>query len=577
MPEYTEADGKALSASEVRGLYNDLRGQYSARNSDYLKIRDRYAGQHWDGGTGGTGINTGLTAEEGRYSLTVNYLRKLVDKAVEDLFGKMPGLQVVPPNAQDDGRRQAEKEEALLYSTWGRNRMEAVLRQVAFNAIALRRGYIQYWWDPAAKVVRYKSIAPENVYPVLDGDEMTEVIVVSQRLTRGLKARYPGKAITSDIEGDDVVAEVDEDGGQIRRMSGSGLLGYTRVIDWYDRHGNWVRVMGDAEHTQNLAYGTDHPPIIEFANNMTGENLEPHGELDDVVELNLYLDQLYSQQADIIRKYSNPPVVDEGSGQSPQAIRRIIAGDGGVIPVRKGARLSYLNWEGTLPEIGAQMDRTERFLQDLGGQPASAFGQTVTNQSGVMTNLSLTPTVKATAAREVIFGMGLVTLNADTLRIYEKFLKGQPVKLQGVRFGRTPYQEKAYEEEVSGSDVNGWYENRIKWPSALRIDDPVYVQSEIAKVTCDPPVQSVYDTIENLGVPDVEAALDRIAAQLEDPRFHPDRLKHAVDAAAALGGAQLPTDLEGLAGGGVDPTLMNDAAESVGSPDRDALASGPLG
>jgi hypothetical protein len=189
-----------------------------------------------------------------------------------------------------------------------------------------------------------------------------------------------------------------------------------------------------------------------------------------------------------------------------------------------------------------------------------------------MTNLSLTPTVKATQARETLFGIGLSLLNADTLRIYEKFLKGEKVRLQGVRFGRTPYQLRTFDHEVSGTDVNGWYENRMKWPSALRIDDPVYVQTELSKMTSDPPAQSVYDTLENLGIDDVEAHLDRIAMQLEDPRFHPDRLDSAVSAAGALGEMELPTDLEGLAV--PDSTLLNDAAESVGSPDREALVSG---
>jgi hypothetical protein len=59
---------------------------------------------------------------------------------------------------------------------------------------------------------------------------------------------------------------------------------------------------------------------------------------------------------------------------------------------------------------------------------------------------------------------------------------------------------------------------------------------------------------------------------LEDPRFHPDRLKSAIDAASALQGAELPTDMEGF-----DPSqpleagVMNGAAEYAGSPDRSAL------
>jgi hypothetical protein len=59
---------------------------------------------------------------------------------------------------------------------------------------------------------------------------------------------------------------------------------------------------------------------------------------------------------------------------------------------------------------------------------------------------------------------------------------------------------------------------------------------------------SLYTYLEKAGIEDVEAEIDRIQQQLEDPRLHPEVLKSAVDAAATVEGAGLPgTELGGLA------------------------------
>lgn len=567
MPDYEapESTGPSgLNGEQVRTLYEELKGQYSARNADYKEAGDLYRGIHWDG--------TKLVAERDRYSLTANYIRTTVDKGVEGIVGIMPAIQVIPPGVEQEERDLAEQAEAILYGTWQKSRMDNVLRRVMHNVVLKRRGYVYMWWDKSTERVRYRSLPSENVYPLYDGEDMIQVIVVSVRNTDELKRAYSGMAgqITSIAESDDVISD---DPG--RNGSASGKSATTRVLDWFDRHGNWTRVMGDAVWTENLGYKIGRVPVYEFLNNLPGDEAEPRSDIDDIIELNRYLNQLYSQQADIIKKYANPPIINEDTGQTAIDVQRAVRSDGGVIPVKRGGKLSYLNWDGSMPEISAQIDRTLAMIHDLSGKPPSAYGQTVTNQSGVVTNLALTPSVAQTTARETLAGATLQDINADTLRLYEKFMSGKVINLQGSRKGRTPYQTKYNKVTITGADLGGWTENRIKWPSAYRVDDPVYVQNKIALMQMDPPALSVYDGLEELGYDDVEGRLDRVQAQLEDPRMHPDRMSSAIEAATALGGAQLPTDLAGLAGGGGDPAAaMNEAAESMGSPDRSALVAG---
>lgn len=585
MPDQDATTGAptALSAEEVKTLYRELQAVSAGRNAEYALARDRYRGKHW-------GDNENPRPDGKRYTLTLNYIRSTVSKAVQLLLGQMPAIQVMPPGTEEDARRLAEAEEAILYATWDKNEAPKVFRRVAHNRALLRRGLLYYWWDATAKRVRFRSVAPDNFYPIYDGEEIVECIIVSRRLTRALKRQYPKLAskIVSDNEGDDVFDEgrwtrmvqgnVDilEPGGASGSDIRDPLSGQTTVLDWYDKYGNWRRVMGEASHKQNLGYGLDSVPVIEFPNSLPGDEREPHSEIDDIVDLNLYVDQLVSQQADIIRRYANPTIIDKQSGQSAQQIRQTVQGDGGVLPIKRDGDILLLNWAGTAPDIANQFGRVMTAIYDLSGKPASSYGQLLSNQSGVATNMALSPATMTTEEAQSLFGLGLIQLNEAILTLTEKFMKGQQIEIrQGAARGRAGTGWRFYDVTITGSEIGGWTKNRIKWPSALRTDDPIYVQNELAKAKGDasqPPAQSLYTTLENLGVEDVEAEIDRIKQQLEDPRLHPDRLQAAVKAAQAFQESQLPAGVEGLdpvqAGGAapVDPMAAGAALEASGSP-----------
>jgi len=264
-------------------------------------------------------------------------------------------------------------------------------------------------------------------------------------------------------------------------------------------------------------------------------------------------------------------VVAKKTGQSVQDIRNAVQADGGVLPILEDGDVSLLNWQGTAPDIEAQYQRIMTAIYDLSGKPPTAYGQVMSNQSGVATNMSLSPATTTTEEKQGIFGLGLVQLNMAILQLNEKFMAGVPIDIRagapkrpGVRTSRF------YRAQMVGSDIDGWYKNRIKWPSALRTDDPVYVQSELNKASGDasnPPKQSLYTTLENLGIEDVEAEMDRIARQLEDPRLHPERLQAAIQAATAMQGSMLPEPMADL-----DPSVA--AANGAADMDAALTASG---
>lgn len=557
-PEGT-SDGAWLSYEYVIELMRRLRADNANRNGEYDLARQRVDGLLWDAQTNPAPVN--------RYSLSANYLLPIAQKHVQLLVGRLPGIQVMPVSAEEDDRRHAERLEGLLYGVWHASKARSVFQRVAWDSFVLRRGLIHYYWDPSAEQVRFKYVVPDNYYAEYDGEETEHCIYISRRHVNAMKRMYPQDA---DLIQSDPPSESEHIYGQDQiHMEHHN---HVTVIDYYDRQGNWARVCGDMFKKAKLAYPEDGVPFVEFPYQEASGDREPHNGIDQLLELVQYLSQLLSQKADIIRTFSNPTILDYQSGQPAEEIRRAVAADGSVLPVHRDGRIEFLNWTGAVPAIDEQLNLVLDMIFDISGKPRAAFGQTITNQSGVVTNLALNPTLQSNEYHETIWGDRLSFLNRRILQLTEKFGRGKKLQYRGYKpVGSTHTSTRLVDLEFDGREVEGWYESRIKWPSAIRTDDPVYVQNIQSQVTSQPPTLSVYTALEELGREDVEAELDRILEQLEDPRLHPERLAAGLDAAGGLGDPALASGLTGAASGGgsnFDP----EALEAAGNPNRDVLA-----
>jgi hypothetical protein len=551
-----------LNYNDIKDLWARLRSENETRNGEYDDARRLVSGELWDANTN--------PAPDNRYSLSANYLLPIVQKHAQLLMGRQPAIQVPPIGTSQQDREHAEKLEGILYSCWNLSNAQQVFQRVARDSITLRRGLIYYWWDPKDKRARFKYAVPDNFYPQYDGDEIFRAIYTHRRHIDALKMAYPSFA-------EDIVADapydVETTHGQTQPFFNAN--DFVTVIDYYDIEGNWVRIAGDAVlNNMNLGYKTPEVPFIDFPYEDPSGDREPYNGIHQIAELVQYLSQLISQKADIIRTYANPTIIDEMSGQSADEIRRMIAAEGSVIPIARDGSIRFLNWEGSVPTIDEQIALVMDIIFDISGKPRSAFGQTVTNQSGVVTNLALTPTLQSNEAHETIWGRKLAHLNRRLLELVEKF-GTEKMHYRGTE-PRGPDHRgfRAVNLEFSGKEVGGWYESRIKWPSAIRTDDPVYVQNILSQLTSDPPAVSLYTALELLGHEDVEAEIDRILEQKEDPRLSADTVATNVSTAQAAGPGGVPAGLLGAGGGGPpegEQAFSGDVLQSAGSPQTEAL------
>lgn len=560
-----------LTYNDIIDLYARLRADQNQRNGEYDLARRRVDGMLWGDSSNPTPKN--------RYSLSANYLLPITMKHVQLLVGRLPGIQVMPYGTDEIARRHAEKLEAVLYSAWAASNAMETFQRVAWDSFVLRRGLIYYWWDTREKRAKFKYCTPDDYYPEYDGDVTYRAIYVHRRNIHALRQKYPKAANT-------IVADPPADVEQLYGQDQPRIeqTNYVSVKDYYDADGNFVRIVGDSilEKTK-LGYPTPEVPFIEFPCYPSNGNREPKNGIDQLVELTQYLSQLISQKADVIRTYANPTILDKQSGQDPEEIRRAVSADGSVLPIARDSEIEFLNWSGSTPAIDEQITQILDIIFDISGKPRSSFGQTVTNQSGVVTNLALTPTLQSNEYHETIWGHRLSELNRRLLEITEKFAKGELQIYRGNRPAGADHKgSKVVSETIKGEEIRGWYENRIKWPSAIRTDDPVYIQNMLSQLTSDPPALSLYSVLEKLGTEDVEAEIDRILEQLEDPRLHPDRLEAGVNAANQASGPALAGELLGVPGsggppasGGAPPTdsgLDGDTLGASASPYREELS-----
>lgn len=564
-----------LDVNELMDFFYKVQTDNSQRNGEYEQNRQYVDGNMYDGAHPRP---TGT-----RVALTANYLLPFTMKHVQLLVGRLPAIQVLPAGSEEHHRRHAEALEGICYSAWRHSQAQDLLQKVAWDSFVLRRGLVYYWWEPGQSGTpgqfRFKYVTPDDFYPEWDGDRMYRAMYAYRRHVDSMRREYPDKAnvIAADpmtTPGPQAIYGMDQP-----RLDQTH---YVTVYDYFDKWGRYARVANEQLLVQgNLGHPEPEVPFIEFPYYPANGNREPENGLDPLVQLNQHLNALISQKSDIIRKYANPTVLNKQSGNSAEEVRRATSAEGSVLNVHKDGEVSYLNWDGTVPAIDEQIQLVLDTMFDISGKPRSAFGQTITNQSGVMTNLSLTPTLQSNEYHETLWGRRLSHLNARCLALTEHFNKGTEITYRGrVPVGRDLAKTRMVETTIDPKEIGGWYENVIKWPSAIRVDDPVHIQSVIQRLTSDPPAISLYSALEELGVEDVEEEIDRILEQREDPRLSADTVAAGAASAMGIGDPALAGAIAGAPppeSGGVPPqtgvpAMTGQAAMSAGNPNAEILS-----
>jgi len=449
--------------------------------------------------------------------------------------GQLPDLVVDERDTSPGERYRSDSMEKIGWAVIRESGSETLFSSGGWDGSQLGTTVFEVEMDLGKNMPIIRSVEPGGFIPVLGAKnphDFSRVYRVWNVPLRSLAQDYRGKM----FRGEAVKV------GDFRATNASlDTVEMIRVVK-----------MTDKERTIMFAYGQDSVVGLEefihnygFVNYVAIPNIGKYEEVfgwsdyELVRSLIHYLSALLSRQADVIRSVANGAMIERGTGQSPEAIKKAIA-TGGVIPSRKEGAIEPIQAP-DMPSFATEHQATVmQLFKMVGFTPDAAWGEPG-SQSGQDRGLQLQPLLEYTAMKQMNWGRGLTRLFEMTFKMIESKMVGQstysgtrPAGSSGKQsafsftFGPNSEAIKQASDEVddlTGEPVMlsfprtpkelfaGYYCMRFVWRNRLDPDDPSYVTSELSKFSQG--VQSLKTTLERLGAEAPEDEMRRIEQEAE--------------------------------------------------------------
>ena len=541
--------------------------RYASRNDGIYWRRRWFAGDHW-------ATMASEDKEERDAVLVFNYVRNVVLRYAATMVRHARPKVPMPIQGSKLDRDRANNRERYLLAVWPA--LKKAWRDVELNASKCSYGVLQVLWDPPEaetvtltegmaedKVQRYldppykfRSIKPEHFYPIYrtndDANDWQYVLHIEpNRLVSDLEMKYGVELMASGLD----------------QETESGLIGTEptcEVVAYWDKKvyalvaiTHVLSVTGDprgrdrgnveVEYVDNFAlleYMADHKlGRIPFwiLQNIRDPDADPTyggsiSDIDDIVELNRHYNWIVSEESDEITTHIHRPTY-YASDEHQQDPGAMVFKPGAVIPIGAEEDVWTLDWKPEPEFVSGHLDRVESAIKELSFLSEAGFGQLPAGVSGVAAKVALTPMEQIIELKLPQRQETLESVCKYLLRWYEKFGKAD-VKFQGwvaAEYGK-------HGEVVFGlADIQGQYNVTIDYGNMLPRDDEAYDQNETYKYKTG--VQSLSDTIENLGGDDSTSKVKKIKEELMDPELNPDHVIKMVEAKMKM------KELEAMEGG----------------------------
>ena len=517
-PQGYRADGKRpeenpvyRTLGQIQHIKLALTMQYAARDVIYRFLERVYDGDAWRWimeDLRYNRLNKKRYAKDDAYRLVVNYVFSVVNDYV-DLLSKDPSIHV-PVLFPDDPRSQdhAALVEKTYYGFWYASKMERQRYDMAWYLALLGSAGIEVTPDPDDGIPKLLVKHPGSLYVRARFGRPDEILYIIERF-------FLDPDQIADAYGD----AWKDDGMYMTLDSRSGQWIITE--DWTP---NMTKVEGFIFHTpwektvviQNRILNEysvqfDEPrpipyrviPFIKRPGRLYGI-----GAAEQIWGLNQYLNQLYSQEANILAFAANPIMVVKEPTQVPANIPN---DPGAVVSVGPQGDVKWLQWQGAgHGDLSAQMQRTTKFLQDISGMPETRYGATkqsfVTGRAVEELNA---PTQDRIASRYRLIAAELEAINEIAMWQFENISKNKAVQLYGFDGAANTFSM-----EVKGKQIEGYRRNIITWDNHDHSDAVEVLQLVGANML------DKYSGLVELGIREPKQVLNRIRQdRLEDIEF----------------------------------------------------------
>lgn len=530
-----------------------------------------------------------------RHNLPLPLAKSLNVKHSHRIAGRMPDAIVDARDQSELERYRSETMEKMWWGTLHASGGDTIISSGAWDASEVGSACYYVYWDADEQKALIQSVDPAGILVVPGVDNphrFQRVFRFWSRPLESIRAEY------RHLSFDGVPVMVDE-------LSASHRFGEVDMVTLveFDNGQRKTRFALGSAHENSvplleLNYGLNFVPYIVIPNIGPDREIWGWADYEFVRALTRYIPVMLGREADILRAVAGGAYKEEGTGQDPDEINRIIS-NGGVLPSRRDSKVEPIK----APEMPSFADRHAEQIMDLfkmlGFAPDASWGAGDT-RSGTDRGLQLQPLRELTAHKQANWSEGLSRLASYVFRMTEK-MQVHTATYRGSRPGTTPNSRSAFMPVQLGPQLDpalgqaesdtgelsefemprnakdlfgGDYTMRFVWQNRIDPDDPAFVLSEINKFVQG--VQSLETTLDRLGFQAPEDEIRRLEDEAERMPWLRQGMIALTIAALRQQGGEGPGQ---GAGGGATTDVAGgvlDALGMMGTKDGDAQAANAM-
>ena len=510
---YGDAKKAPPSVDFILQQHSYLQGYYAVRNSEYKVLRDLFRGDF----TSAQQSKLIPSIFNDRLEITYNLINAVIRRQM-DSMSQPPRTECEPRGIEDADTALADAQGKLLERIWKENRMAVKLIHAAFYQGLLDKAVIYVLPDPKMKFrVRIEIAIPESYLPMPSGADWFCHPFVIYSFNSFDPEDVSSKAITS----------IDN-----TAMAYEHSVAFHRTVIYWD--GEWYVEVKDGKEKLRIRHTFGKMPFFLAHNIPLPHQFRGQGDTDQAVGLNVYLNRLISNEAQIIDYAANPIVVIRGG---PNGATNLPFAPRAQWNLGREGNAQFLQWAGSPPAVEAQRLWTMQAIEDVTAVSSAAMGRDI--PSGVSGNAvrSLTAGYNSrVGTKQTLMGDALIQMNEQALLILEHVFGDETFEVIGE--SRIGSREGL---KVKPSQFRGWYENTVIFEP---FDPSTRFFMEMEKHKSK--LQSRFTTMRRLGIRNPSEEIQRIKLEVEADAQDESLMAQAREGELPIAGSGNPLDLSDL-------------------------------
>lgn len=369
------------------GMFLNLEQAELMRIARYAEAQRFYLGRHWN-----------FKREDGEPLVTVNLIRKLVDKSVEWLMGK--GFTIKVPDAL------VEVTLPFLGEVWEYNNYEQLAFDIGtMGAISGDVFVLITYQEPTPMQKRVNPFSQgkikinllnsEQVFPTWD--PLNHEILTSVRI----ETIFYAERGLARVDRDD---RANHTGRSLNTKRFTQIITPEQIVEQFQ---------GEMPVTRPNLLG--EIPLVHIKNISMPKEYYGLSDMQDLIDLQREYNEKATDISDVINYQGSPVTVIFGAKaknleRGPKQVWSGLPAD---------ARVEQLQLQGDLGANIAYLDRVKRHMHELADVPEGSLGQMqpISNTSGVALSMTYQPLQSKTQKKRVPYGRGFEQINYFIIRI----------------------------------------------------------------------------------------------------------------------------------------------------------------